>query len=230
MYDLLYSVKTQAKVGRFQNPTLKSCQIRLNPANPVESGHFFRMAIRFRPNHSNPVPVPARIPNPVAHWSVSHFPQTVKTSQGLKISMAIIFASSFTQLQIFSDTPMKTFYIVLARNCVQISMWYGKGQQRKPSSFKSGAVHPWQVIYTPPNNSQEPQIHKSRNYHWWVELTFRGSFSPIWLNANPPLFSMSKNAKWISWIEAEFDNQCGDTQNITLAEFTKVMGSKVSSS
>ena len=38
---------------------------------------------------------------------------------------------------------------------------------------------------------------------------------------------MSKNAKWISWIEAEFDNQCGDTQNITLAEFTKVMGSKV---
>ena len=50
------------------------------------------------------------------------------------------------------------------------------------------------------------------------------------LKANPPLFSMSKNAKWISWIEAEFDNQCGDTQNITLAEFTKVMGSKVSSS
>ena len=52
-------------------------KIRQDPANPVESGHFFRMAIRFRfrfrfrPNHSNPVPVPvpARIPNPVAHWS-----------------------------------------------------------------------------------------------------------------------------------------------------------------
>ena len=41
-----------------------------NPVTSAKSGQLWKISIQFRlrPNYRNPVPVPVRIPFPVAHW------------------------------------------------------------------------------------------------------------------------------------------------------------------